>query len=74
MLCLLCCGATIGANPWPQVLSSVAAQLGPRFLMFESMADTYLEEAGAEEQAKRCAINTHRRAFRCMLGVLQINV
>lgn len=37
-----------------QVLSSVAAQLGPRFLMFDSMADTFLEEAGAEEQAYRC--------------------
>ena len=40
-------------NHASQVLSSVASQLGPRFLMFDSMGDTFLEEVGAEEQAAR---------------------
>lgn len=38
---------------WFQILKSVAAQLGPRFLMFEGKADSFLKGPGTEEQAKR---------------------
>lgn len=36
-----------------QILRSVAAQLGSRFLMFEGMADSFLSKPGNEEQAER---------------------
>lgn len=36
-----------------QILTSVAAQLGNRFFMFEGMADSFLDGVGATAQAAR---------------------